>query len=144
MRSKLNAKAQSYAVGGLLPRHPETSRGWNHKNLRCTNCPQITNCPLCQDPCCAWRRLTDYIARAAQNPEYDEERLSEAHAALKNVERIFPTGAEVPTFLLCTTCYRRVCPRCCGQCPDEEVCKDIQCRECKSDPWELCGWHAGL
>ena len=145
MRTKLNAASQDYSPGDPHPRHPETSKGWYHKNLRCTNCPANTECPLCHSPCCAWRRLTENIKEAERNPERATAMgVEEAKTNLKNVEKIFPTGAEVPTFITCSTCYSKVCPRCSGQCPDEVHCKDLQCRKCKKDPWSICEWHADM
>jgi hypothetical protein len=76
-----------------------------------------------------------------ENPES----LKVAEERLLQIAFLFPYGQEAPTFLQCTKgdevgCGKMVCPDCCGECP-HPICKDIQCRKCKKDPWNDCLWH---
>lgn len=140
MRIKMNAAAHIYAPSDPYPRHPDTGRGWFHKNLRCTICPDNTACPHCHQACCAFRRA---ILNLEQGNVKSVNAQQEAIMMLKNIESLYPSGREVPTFLKCSTCENMVCPFCCGQCP-HEMCKDIQCRKCKKNPWASCDWHEGM
>jgi hypothetical protein len=131
-----------YDPGHGFPRHPVTSRGWHSRNLKCTDCPDFS-CACCGRDCCAYKSATKALETHKNNPES----LKAAEQLLLQIAFLFPYGREVPTFLQCTKggeigCGKMICPDCCGECPDP-ICKDIQCRKCKKQPWEECWWHAG-
>lgn len=66
-----------------------------------------------------------------------------AFERMDQINRVFPDGKEVPTFLRCTDgggCGKYVCPECIGMCP-LSVCRDTQCIGCKKCPWAVCDFH---
>lgn len=82
---------------------------------------------------------------ALQNHKGNPNNLKVAEERMHQITTVFPYGREVSTFLQCTMgdetgCGKRICPDCCGQCPNE-LCRDIQCRKSKKDPWANCLWH---
>ena len=50
---------------------------------------------------------------------------------LKKINQWCPNGVDLPTFLQCTECTRRVCPGCCGVCP-VIPCHDRLCKVCSN------------
>lgn len=120
----------------MYPRHPNTSRDWMARNLKCTNCVSA-GCAACGRACCAYKSATLGLENHKNNPTGREE----AYKRIVDISTVFPYGKEVPTFLECTTCKKLVCPDCCGMCPIEG-CEDLECRRCKApDPWTECSWH---
>ena len=149
MRTHLAAASKDYLPTDAFPRHPSTGKGWKHRNLRCTNCPDPQFCGCCGRACCqyssAFYRLND--------PYSSEKGKEESIKIMAAIAKIYPSGKEAPTFLQCTHdtpgeagrgCGKMVCPECMGICPDPS-CQDMQCRKCKRpDPWSPCDWHTGL
>ncbi|KAJ9603781.1 hypothetical protein H2200_011967 [Cladophialophora chaetospira] len=140
LRSITNNQTYDYDPGQPYPRHPNTSRGWQSRNLKCTSCLDEC-CAVCGRACCAYRAAVLALRIHRTNPES----LKIAEERLMQIAYLFPYGQEVPTFLRCTKgdeigCGKLVCPDCCGECPNP-ICKDIQCRKCKKDPWNDCLWH---
>ncbi|KIX10080.1 uncharacterized protein Z518_01161 [Rhinocladiella mackenziei CBS 650.93] len=140
LRITTNCHTYDYTPGDPLPRHPNTSRGWNSRNLHCTTCIDEF-CAVCGRACCAFKAAL----LAKVNHEDNEEALRMAEERILHICHIYPFGMEAPTFLQCIRgdeigCGKIVCPDCCGICPNE-ICRDIQCRKCKKIPWEECLWH---
>jgi len=132
-----------YTPESPYPRHPNTSRDWRSRNLKCTTCEKVC-CGICGRACCAFRAAL----MALETHQHNQENLQHAMEKVQEISRIFPYGKETPTFIQCTNsvgggsgCGKMVCPDCCGVCPNE-ACGDTQCRRCKKDPWVECGWHA--
>lgn len=117
--------------------HPNTSRNWMHRNLRCIDC-NPKGCAKCGKACCAWK------AASLGVDNHTGEAQKRASKIKTEIERFFPSGGrEMPTFLKCSDCERMVCPECCGECEDE-ICRLVCCRTCKRDPWGSCDFHEGL
>jgi hypothetical protein len=120
----------------MYPRHPNTSREWKSRNLKCTTCLDKC-CSICGRACCAYKAAT----LGAENHKNNPRGYQEAEQRIVDISKVFPYGREAPTFLQCTTCRKTICPDCCGMCPIEN-CEDLECRRCKSpDPWRECSWH---
>ncbi|KEF61205.1 uncharacterized protein A1O9_02770 [Exophiala aquamarina CBS 119918] len=140
LRRTLNAWSRDYNEGDPKPRHPNTGNGWYSRNLKCTTCMEDC-CPVCKRACCAYKAAV----LALQNHKDNPQAFKVADDRMHQITTLYPYGKEVPTFLQCTMgdetgCGKMVCPDCCGQCPNE-ICRDIQCRKCKKDPWSDCLWH---
>ena len=140
LRIVLNCHSRDYSIETPYPRHPNTARAWHSRNLRCGNCSE-TACAICSRSCCAYMAATRALEIHKNNPET----ILETQQRLQEINKVFPFGREVPTFLRCTSptgCGKLVCPDCCGACPDQ-TCQDVQCRRCKKNPWAECEWHTG-
>ena len=76
--------------------------------------------------------------KAATSPDAKKQ----AMKAIREIVALYPAGGKdaLDMFLRCTSCERTVCSMCCGVCP-EELCGDLQCKDCKTDPWARCDWH---
>ncbi|KAL4993789.1 hypothetical protein BDV10DRAFT_189624 [Aspergillus recurvatus] len=119
------------------PRRPNEARAWDHRNLWCVDCRN--NCPICNTACC----VKEEVAQKAADDNLSKEEIEQAKRLAKIIEYLGVHAKDVSTFSLCTPpdgCGRYVCPDCCGVCPNE-ICRDIQCKECKSNIWESCDWH---
>ncbi|KAE8415871.1 hypothetical protein BDV36DRAFT_261658 [Aspergillus pseudocaelatus] len=119
------------------PHRVDDSRQWNTVNLRCTACRG--NCPICSVACCRYAEAKQIIADTESKPGKSDN----ATQILQIIEGLGSHVKDMSTFSLCSEpggCGRRVCPNCCGRCPSE-LCGNIQCMECKPNPWELCDWH---
>ncbi|KAK5064666.1 hypothetical protein LTR84_000500 [Exophiala bonariae] len=140
LRRTLNCWSRDYNGGDPKPRHPNTGKGWYSRNLKCTTCLENC-CPICDRACCAYRSAV----LALGNHKNNTKTLKIAEERMHQITTVFPYGREVSTFLQCTEgdetgCGKMICPDCCGQCPTD-ICKDVQCRRCKKDPWAICDWH---
>ncbi|OQV05813.1 hypothetical protein CLAIMM_10483 [Cladophialophora immunda] len=140
LRTTTNNYSYDYDDGQPYPRHPNTSRAWHSRNLKCTTCLDHC-CAVCGRACCAYKAAALAVKIQKDNPES----LKTAEERLLQIAFLFPYGQEAPTFLQCTKggeigCGKMVCPDCCGECPNP-ICKDIQCRKCKKNPWAECLWH---
>jgi hypothetical protein len=136
LRIICNCPSIPFTWASMYPRHPNTSREWKSRNLKCTTCLPAC-CYVCGRACCAYRAATLGIENHRNNPIGREE----AYQRIVDISTVFPYGKEAPTFLECTTCRKTVCPDCCGRCP-VDACGDLECRKCKSpDPWKECDWH---
>ncbi|BCS17613.1 uncharacterized protein APUU_10441S [Aspergillus puulaauensis] len=119
------------------PRRPNESRAWDHRNLWCVDCRK--SCPICNTTCC----VKEELAQKAANESLDPEKVHQAKRLRKIIEHLGTHAKDVSTFAQCTPpdgCGRYVCASCSGVCPSE-ICRDIQCKECKPDPWASCDWH---
>ncbi|KAL4924775.1 uncharacterized protein BDV17DRAFT_205695 [Aspergillus undulatus] len=119
------------------PRRPNDARPWNHRNLSCVDCRE--SCPICNTTCC----MKEELARQAADENLSLDKVQQAKRLLKIIEYLGFYNKDVSTFAQCTPpdgCGRYVCPSCCGICPSE-ICRDIQCKECKPKPWKSCDWH---
>ncbi|KAL4772645.1 hypothetical protein BDW60DRAFT_222261 [Aspergillus nidulans var. acristatus] len=106
-----------------VPRRPNEARVWDHRNLWCVDCQEVD--------------------QKAADENLNKEAIKQAKRLAKTIEYLSVHAKDVSTFSQCTLpdgCGRYVCPNCCGVCPNE-VCRDIQCKECKPNVWETCGWH---
>ncbi|KIW76005.1 hypothetical protein Z517_10750 [Fonsecaea pedrosoi CBS 271.37] len=140
LRTTTNNHSYDYDEGQPYSRHPNTSRAWHSRNLKCTTCLDHC-CAVCGRACCAYKAAALAVKIHKDNPES----LKMAEERLLQIAFLFPYGQEAPTFLQCTKggeigCGKMVCPDCCGECPNP-ICKDIQCRKCKKNPWAECLWH---
>ncbi|OAL22569.1 hypothetical protein AYO22_07127 [Fonsecaea multimorphosa] len=140
LRTATNNHSYDYDEGQPYSRHPNTSRAWHSRNLKCTTCLDGC-CAVCGRACCAYKAAALAVKIHKDNPES----LKAAEERLLQIAFLFPYGQEAPTFLQCTKggeigCGKMVCPDCCGECPNP-ICKDIQCRKCKKNPWAECLWH---
>ncbi|OAP61176.1 hypothetical protein AYL99_03377 [Fonsecaea erecta] len=140
LRITTNNHSYDYDEGQPYSRHPYTGRAWHSRNLKCTNCLDHC-CAVCGRACCAYKSAALAVKTHKDNPES----LKAAEEKLLQIAFLFPYGQEAPTFLQCTKggeigCGKMVCPDCCGECPNL-ICKDIQCRKCKKNPWAECLWH---
>ncbi|KAL4944102.1 hypothetical protein BDV06DRAFT_116652 [Aspergillus oleicola] len=116
---------------------PEDARPWNHRNLACIDCRKP--CSICNTTCCMKQELEQKAADASLS--FDEAQNTK-HLG-KVIEHLGFYAQEISTFAQCTPfdgCGRYVCPDCCGVCPNE-ICRDIQCKDCKLNPWDSCDWH---
>ncbi|OJJ04931.1 hypothetical protein ASPVEDRAFT_54995 [Aspergillus versicolor CBS 583.65] len=105
------------------PRRPNESRAWDHRNLWCVDCQEM--------------------AQKAADESLDPDQVHQAKRLGKIIEHLGTHAKDVSTFAQCTPpdgCGRYVCASCSGVCPSE-ICRDIQCKECKPDPWASCDWH---
>jgi hypothetical protein len=118
----------------MFPNHPDTSKNWMHRNLRCTDCTD-KGCARCGKACCAYKAACEGIKNHSGDAKKRADGLKE------EIEALWPCGREVPTFMKCLECEKVVCPECCGQCSDT-ICLMVICRDCKKDPWLACEWHA--
>lgn len=143
MRRTTNTPSYDHDVTSGYPRHPNTGRGWQSRNLKCTTCLDIS-CAGCKRVCCAYRAAV----MALENHKEGSLSRENALMQIQEITKVFPYGQETPTFLQCTGgladekpgCGKLVCPDCCSVCPDE-ACGDTQCRKCKPRMWEECEWH---
>jgi hypothetical protein len=138
IRKLYGAPSPDYEPNNAYPRHPNTGRRWNARNLKCAVCVNHL-CSCCGRPCCTYRQAFITLGNPLSNPLVKEQ----AFACMDQINRVFPDGKEVPTFLQCTNgggCGRYVCPECIGICP-LSICRDTQCRRCKKDPWAICEFH---
>ncbi|KAL4963899.1 uncharacterized protein BDV14DRAFT_201386 [Aspergillus stella-maris] len=118
-------------------RRPEDARPWKHRNLACIGCRKT--CPTCNKTCCVKQELEQKAADENLSPEEAQK----AKHLGKIIEHLGFYAQEVSTFTQCTPfdgCGRYVCPDCSGVCPNE-ICRDIQCKDCKLNPWDACDWH---
>ncbi|KZF20901.1 hypothetical protein L228DRAFT_270166 [Xylona heveae TC161] len=140
LRKRLGVQIDVYQPGDRRPRHPNHHRTWYSKNLWCTKCHG--RCQNCMAWCCKYQ---ESYAIALGNRTSVEVK-DNAHSIIEAIRMYNPTGTDNPTFLRCTTegCRRLVCPECCGICPNQLLCQDLQCVRCKPDPWVECDWHVGL
>ncbi|OJJ55984.1 hypothetical protein ASPSYDRAFT_80640 [Aspergillus sydowii CBS 593.65] len=105
------------------PRRPNESRAWDHRNLWCADCQEM--------------------AQKVADESLDPEKVHQAKRLGKIIEHLGAHAKDVSTFTQCTPpdgCGRYVCASCSGVCPSE-ICRDIQCKDCKPDPWASCDWH---
>ncbi|KAK1138425.1 hypothetical protein N8T08_002621 [Aspergillus melleus] len=112
-------------------------RVWDTVNLRCIGCRG--DCPVCGGACCIYG---DAI-RTIDNESAGAEKVGKAKRILEAIESLSPKIMDADTYQLCSQpggCGRYVCPSCCGVCPNE-ICRDVQCKDCKEDPWGPCDWH---
>ncbi|RJE19706.1 hypothetical protein PHISCL_07961 [Aspergillus sclerotialis] len=117
------------------PRRINDNRVWHSRNLRCASCEGF--CPICDAACCIYKASKEVLAKPKGFQTDMCSRL------MKAIDRLGSKVKDTSTFSMCTLgggCGRRVCPKCCGMCPTA-ICRDIQCKECKSDPWAVCDWH---
>ncbi|BDD61556.1 hypothetical protein MAP00_006596 [Monascus purpureus] len=125
--------SSKYVTG---PRRVGDERLWNSRNLRCAHC--LGKCPVCSIACCVYEEARRKMAKSSSD--------CDKAAAAELVQIIEGFGSKVKdmsTFSLCSIlggCGRRVCPDCSGICPTN-ICRDVQCKDCKPDPWEPCNWH---
>ncbi|RDW72616.1 uncharacterized protein DSM5745_07788 [Aspergillus mulundensis] len=120
-----------------VARRPNEARPWDHKNLWCVDCRKA--CPLCNASCCVKEEAT----KKAVDESLDQKERDDAKRLVDIIDKIGIYAKDVGTFSQCTPpdgCGRYVCPECCGVCPSE-ICRDIQCKECKPNPWASCEWH---
>ncbi|KPI41515.1 uncharacterized protein AB675_9038 [Cyphellophora attinorum] len=118
----------------MYPKHPFTNKPWMHRNLRCTTCTDEC-CNRCGRACCAHRAA---VLGLKNHPTGENH--FRARGRLTELEKMYPYGRELPTFIKCLECEKLMCPECCGECA-EPICKSVVCRGCKSDPWVNCDWH---
>ena len=138
LRRLYDAPSPDYDADSPYPRHPVTGRSWNARNLKCTICRDHV-CSRCGGSCCTYRQA--YIALG--NPLSTTQSKEQAFGRMDQINRVFPDGKELPTFLQCTHgggCGQYVCPECIGMCP-LSICRDTQCTGCKADPWVICDFH---
>ncbi|CBF78200.1 predicted protein [Aspergillus nidulans FGSC A4] len=105
------------------PCRPNEARIWDHRNLWCVDCQEVD--------------------QKAADENLNKEVIKQANHLARIIEYLSIHAKDVSTFSQCTLpdgCGRYVCPNCCGVCPNE-VCRDIQCKECKPNVWETCDWH---
>ncbi|KAL4989465.1 hypothetical protein BDW68DRAFT_186475 [Aspergillus falconensis] len=105
------------------PRRPNEARAWDHRNLWCVDCQEV--------------------AQKTTDENLSKEEIEQAKRLGKIIEYLGVHAIDVSTFSQCTPpdgCGRYVCPDCCAVCPNE-ICRDIQCKECKPKVWETCDWH---
>lgn len=127
------------ANASMFPNHPDTSRNWMHRNLRCTACVDKC-CANCGKTCCAWKAAGIALERTHKE---NEDGVKRALRIREEIEAFDSRGKELPTFLKCSECEEMVCPECCGECC-EEICRLVCCRKCKRDPWDVCDYHRDL
>ena len=114
------------------PNHPFT---WTSANMWCYSCSG--ECHSCRRPCCAFYQQ---LSIAFGNTTTVTEKMA-AEQMIRKIIALNPSGPDIAgTFLPCSSCSKTLCPDCCGICPDI-MCRDVQCRNCKSDPWAECDWH---
>ncbi|KAH1270542.1 hypothetical protein KXW98_002831 [Aspergillus fumigatus] len=115
----------------------QNAKKWDTKNTKCIKC--FGDCPVCSKACCIFDVARRTAAQADSTPEHAEA----ANQILKLIQRLGNSVLEATTYSLCTTpggCGRYVCSDCWGICP-VELCHDVQCKDCKEDPWAACDWH---
>ena len=138
IRKLYNAPSVDYDPNDQYPRHPITGRSWTARNLKCTICRDHL-CSCCEKSCCTYRQAYTALGNPLSTTQIKEQ----AFALMDQINRVFPHGTEVPTFLQCTNgggCGKYVCPECIGMCP-LSICRDTQCTRCKKDPWAICEFH---
>ncbi|GIJ90195.1 hypothetical protein Asppvi_009148 [Aspergillus pseudoviridinutans] len=116
---------------------PQNAKKWDTKNMKCVKC--FGDCPVCGKACCIFDIARRTAAEADPTPEHAEA----ANQILKLIQSLGNSILEASTYSLCTTpggCGRYVCSDCWGICP-VELCRDVQCKDCKEDPWAACDWH---
>ncbi|KAI9852462.1 MAG: hypothetical protein M1824_001891 [Vezdaea acicularis] len=126
-----------YDIKDSRYRHPAHPHKWHTKNLRCVQCKG--SCDICSSKCCKFEEMISQI-NANVLPVAEKEKHM---VTLNKMLDVVYVGVDPPTFLRCTTqtCRKLVCPECCGICPESVICGDIQCKDCKKDPWARCDWH---
>ncbi|EAW08862.1 uncharacterized protein ACLA_098040 [Aspergillus clavatus NRRL 1] len=115
----------------------QISKRWDAKSMRCSMCRG--DCPVCGKTCCIYSAARCAIVEAKP----DTELFRHAKEILQMILARGNTIMGQNKFSLCTThggCGRYVCSACWGICP-VELCQDVQCKECKKDPWAACDWH---
>ncbi|KAL4781578.1 hypothetical protein BJX76DRAFT_363509 [Aspergillus varians] len=113
-----------------VPRRPNDIRSWDQRNLRCVDCRKF--CPICNTVCCVREEMVQKASDESLSPK-------EAEYA-KIIDFLGARAKDASTFSRCTPpdgCGRYVCPSCCAVCPNE-LCQDIQCKECKPNVWDSC------
>ncbi|PYH52787.1 60S ribosomal eL24 domain-containing protein [Aspergillus niger CBS 101883] len=105
-------------------------RTWGYRNPWCTKC--YGECPICGTACCVYEELKREVSDEASDPLVSRDR----RRIMDLMESVGAYIKDASTFSLCSTpgCGKHVCPSCCGICPDKR-CRDVQCKECKADPW---------
>ncbi|ODM21021.1 hypothetical protein SI65_04074 [Aspergillus cristatus] len=119
------------------PQRPNDPRMWHTKNLRCASC--MGACAVCNTACCMY----EAGCRAKKDPSSGAFKAAQAERIVLNIEALGSHVRDNTTFIMCTLgggCGRYVCPECCGICINV-ACRDVQCKECKPDPWGPCDWH---
>jgi hypothetical protein len=99
------------------------TRAWNHRNLWCIRCPGP--CPVCKGTCC----LREEARAKVHDESLEGEDLEKVKRLIEIIEFLGPHAKDADTYSQCSPpdgCRRRVCPDCCGVCPNE-ICRDIQC-----------------
>ncbi|KAL4817688.1 hypothetical protein BDW67DRAFT_174498 [Aspergillus spinulosporus] len=138
VRRETRTEVQTMVVDDpKVPRRPNEARAWYHRNLWCVDCHK--NCPICSMACC----VKEEVDQKAADENLNKEVIKQAKRLAKIIEYLSVHAKDVSTFSQCTPpdgCGRYVCPNCCGVCPNE-ICRDIQCKECKPNVWEACDWH---
>ncbi|KAL3449293.1 hypothetical protein BJX65DRAFT_273218 [Aspergillus insuetus] len=98
-------------------------RAWNHRNLWCIRCPGP--CPVCKGTCC----LRGEARAKVRDESLEGEDLEKVKRLIEIIEFLGPHAKDADTYSQCSPpdgCGRRVCPDCCGVCPNK-ICRDIQC-----------------
>ncbi|KAF9884764.1 hypothetical protein FE257_001254 [Aspergillus nanangensis] len=142
VRSVAGTEIKTYNLKKSEAHRVDEVRKWETVNLRCIDCRG--DCPICGAACCVYENARRTEAKAG--PDADGmaiEMAAKAHQIMKIIDSLGPRAKDATTFSMCSQpggCGRYVCPGCCGVCPSE-ICHDIQCKECKPDPWGTCDWH---
>ena len=103
----------------------------------------VDACALCARPCCFFAGTQSIAARRGMQPVSPEAE-EESVRSRRLLQTLHPNGIEeYDTFLLCTVCGRRACPRCCALCT-HPLCRSPICAECNpisrsSSSESLCG-----
>ncbi|KAL2871529.1 uncharacterized protein BJX67DRAFT_164421 [Aspergillus lucknowensis] len=119
-----------------VPRRQGDARAWDYRNLWCISCRGP--CPICNTTCC----LREEALQKASDGTLNAEEVEKAKRFAKIIERLGAYAKDASTFSQCSPpdgCGRHVCPDCCGVCPSQ-ICRGIQCKECKPKPWDNCDW----
>ncbi|RAH76658.1 hypothetical protein BO86DRAFT_443165 [Aspergillus japonicus CBS 114.51] len=121
------------------PARPDDSRSWDCKILWCIECRGP--CPICGKPCCVRWGCDEYL----HQPIADRQWLKSRRCFMVNtlLDRYGNLTRDHSTYTVCTEpggCGRYVCSNCCGIC-STPMCRDIQCKDCKPNPWGPCDWH---
>ncbi|PYH45367.1 uncharacterized protein BP01DRAFT_423529 [Aspergillus saccharolyticus JOP 1030-1] len=121
------------------PCRPEDGRSWDTKILWCTEC--YGPCPICQKPCCVLMGCRMYMSQPPAERNWLKSR--RCFMVVTLLQRYGNLTKDTSTYAMCSEpggCGRHVCSDCCGICPTA-MCRDIQCKECKPNPWGPCDWH---
>ncbi|KAG9783040.1 hypothetical protein KCU88_g3171, partial [Aureobasidium melanogenum] len=97
LRITSNCRSYDYDETQPYPRHPNTGRAWHSRNLKCTNCLDVT-CAVCGRTCCAYKAASE----ALENHQNNAPSLMAAQDRLADISNLFPFGRETTTFLQCT------------------------------------------
>ncbi|OJK02053.1 hypothetical protein ASPACDRAFT_58435 [Aspergillus aculeatus ATCC 16872] len=122
------------------PARPDDSRSWDCKILWCIECHGP--CPICGKPCCVRWGCDQYMDQPIAHRDWLKSRRCFMVTTL--LDRYGNLTRDHSTYTVCTEpggCGRYVCSDCCGIC-STPMCRDIQCKDCKPNPWGPCDWHA--